>query len=730
VKNKIDIQILSPATREQLLALRDELRTIDGLEGIDLQLPPAPLTPGKMDAGLGIGLVILDAVIAGVTHFTAERTADYFGEKILSASKKILGTAPGKSEIPASEDEPMSGTGNWNFALSATSDGKKSVTTYDQSGVVRRFSSREYSIDPEHTYALLIGTGEYEDRSNFSPIPPVAGNMDEMYRVLTDKSLVGLPFDHVTRLFNENCIAIKEGLRNVSRTPDIRTLIIYYSGHGQNTGGNQLSLIARDTRTIDEELHNDIPYAYVEKMMNLSQADQKIVFIDACHSGLAAQGNSNSFDFEPVLGTFTLASTSADDSSYFKRDAPGTYFTSFLAEAFKTGIAGSNTMLSLSDLYNYTTQKLTRLRLPAPVCKAQFKNIVADNFYISPNPSFSLEARLALPGQLYQQGRYEDARREFILLEKEYPENQQLRNEHVEFERNAEFNRLVKEGDILLYNQKSYRSAQQKFRDALLLRFDENVRDKIAQCEKSLADQTRQEQQEKKIPEDPNKIPQHNENKQRQQKTIPDKNKKLNLIRTGLVILSLLSILYFILTRHKTLNLVDGEGNTYAYTGESNKNSLPEGNGKAVYKNGNSYDGEWTNGKPDGKGTFTWVNGDVYSGYFKNGYRNGNGRCAYKDGSVYDGDWAYDYQQGEGTYTWANGDIYQGAFKDSYRDGYGTYTSLAGEIYYCAGCKKYAGYWRRNLKEGNGSCYDSRGTLIYTGYFSNDKPVNPVYPGN
>ncbi len=94
--------------------------------------------------------------------------------------------------------------------------------------------------------------------------------------------------------------------------------------------------------------------------MNSSQADQKIVFIDACHSGLAAQGNSNVFDFEPVLGTFTLASTSAEESSYFKRDAANTYFTTYLTDAFKEGLTNSNTMLSVTDLYDYTSQNFRK----------------------------------------------------------------------------------------------------------------------------------------------------------------------------------------------------------------------------------------------------------------------------------------------------------------------------------------------------------------------------------
>jgi hypothetical protein len=155
---------------------------------------------------------------------------------------------------------------------------------------------------------------------------------------------------------------------------------------------------------------------------------------------------------------------------------------------------------------------------------------------------------------------------------------------------------------------------------------------------------------------------------------------------------------------------------------------VPEGNGRADYKNGNSYEGEWLNGKFDGKGTFTWAKGDVYTGYFKDGHRDGNGKYVFKDGTFYDGDWVNDNEEGEGTLTLPGGDMYKGSFKDNYRDGYGTYTGLTGDLFNCPGCRKYAGYWRRDLKEGNGSCFDSRGALIYSGNFSNNKPIDPPYP--
>jgi hypothetical protein len=752
VKRKIEVQVLSPATKEQLIELRNEIRKVEGMEAFDLHLPPAPLTPGKMDGGASI--IILEAVISGLTHFTADKTIEYYQEKISGLINRMFGTRPAEvsNEIEEMSSSPKAApvAGKYNVAVSDTMNGVKSVTSYDDTGSAKLYNNREYSIDPEHTYAILIGTGVYDDSANFSPIPPVAGNIDSMYRILSDRTLVGIPYENITRLYNESCINIKDELRNISRTQNIKTLIIYYSGHGQNTGNNQLSLIAKDTRTIDEELHNDIPYSFVEKMMNSSQADQKIVFIDACHSGLAAQGNSNIFDFEPVQGTFTLASTSADDSSYFKRNDENTYFTSYLADAFEQGIKSGSKMLSLNDLYTYTSQKLQKARLPAPVCKSQLKNIIADKFYISGNPSFSLEARLNYPKQLYQQGRYDEARREFILLEKEYPDNLQLRNEHIEFERNTEFNRLVKEGDSLFFREKKFKAAQEKYREALIIKDDENIRDKIADCERSMTDGNRferpeekkgfQDQQQKKEPpvyKQPQPLP-----------PIHKKNRKPIVI--GAILVAAFTLLYNVIKK-KEHKITDGD-DQYTYVGDLNKDDKPEGNGKATFTNENSYEGEWRNGKENGRGIFRNANGDVFEGHFKNNFWDGQGVYTYKDGRVYEGNWSSNVFQGDnqkvklangdkysgqwyngnkngwGKYIWANGDIYDGPFKNGVRHGdRATLTCKTGDIYYCKNCRKYYGSFRNDVKDGQGTCYDINNNIIYSGGFSNDKPTG-YYP--
>ncbi|MBS1935858.1 MAG: hypothetical protein JST96_17800, partial [Bacteroidetes bacterium] len=420
-----------------------------------------------------------------------------------------------------------------------------------------------------------------------------------------------------------------------------------------------------------------------------------------------------------------------------------------------------------------------------PVCKSQFKNISADKFYISPNPSFSLEARLGLPKQLYLQGKYEEARREYILLEKEYPDNQALRNEHIEFERNIEFNKLVKEGDIFFYKERKYRAAQMKYREALTVRDDESVRDKIADCEnhilgepqqdKNQQEYQRQKQQQKYEAPKPVPIPPH---------PIPSPFEKNRAqIIAGIIGIVVFGSIYLIL-HHKTYHIQDSDGSYYKYTGDTKtikigdeKKEIPDGEGEAEFDdNGATYKGGWRDGKFNGKGLFTWKSGEIYDGYFKNGYREGDAKYTYKEGILegtwragtlqgsihadfnngnkYDGNWMNNTENGYGTFTWKNGDkyvgywlngerhgqgtqtwadgnSYSGEFKYGYRDGIGTLTWNSGDIYHCPqGTRKYYGGWKRDLKQGRGTCYDINGTIIYEGNFDNDKPISTTYFNN
>ena len=72
------------------------------------------------------------------------------------------------------------------------------------------------------------------------------------------------------------------------------------------------------------------------------------------------------------------------------------------------------------------------------------------------------------------------------------------------------------------------------------------------------------------------------------------------------------------------------------------------------YHNGESYEGNWANGKLAGHVMIQLVNGDTYEGEFLNGLRHGNGRYNFNHGKY-------------------SGDYYVGQFANNKRNGHGTY---------------------------------------------------------
>ena len=97
-------------------------------------------------------------------------------------------------------------------------------------------------------------------------------------------------------------------------------------------------------------------------------------------------------------------------------------------------------------------------------------------------------------------------------------------------------------------------------------------------------------------------------------------------------------------------------------------------------------------------GRFAYKNGDLYEGDFSNGKKIGQGCYYQKDGSVYEGGWTDDKMHGQGKFKWATGDMagdqYEGQWKHGKRHGQGTYTYASGDF--------YLGSWRDDIMDGKG----------------------------
>ena len=76
---------------------------------------------------------------------------------------------------------------------------------------------------------------------------------------------------------------------------------------------------------------------------------------------------------------------------------------------------------------------------------------------------------------------------------------------------------------------------------------------------------------------------------------------------------------------------------------------LKHGTGTDIFNNGDSYTGEYVDGKPDGKGQYTWANGATYIGDFIAGMKEGKGKWRSAKGPLcnsYEGEYQNDRKQG------------------------------------------------------------------------------------
>lgn len=141
------------------------------------------------------------------------------------------------------------------------------------------------------------------------------------------------------------------------------------------------------------------------------------------------------------------------------------------------------------------------------------------------------------------------------------------------------------------------------------------------------------------------------------------------------------------------------------------ENKVPHGNGKAYFKNGRIYTGEFAQGKRQGNGIYEYTNGDSYDGGWKNDKRNGKGTYNWVDGRKYVGDWLNHARTGKGVYERIDGSFYEGLWNENelYK---GTYSYPNGII--------FTGYFKNDKWHKGSVIYKNLGTKLQ-GYFKNNK---------
>ena len=124
----------------------------------------------------------------------------------------------------------------------------------------------------------------------------------------------------------------------------------------------------------------------------------------------------------------------------------------------------------------------------------------------------------------------------------------------------------------------------------------------------------------------------------------------------------------------------------FIFTGEFH-NDLPHGKGEIIYTFGGRYGGEFCFGLKQGHGKLVLAD-FTYEGHFDHDMMNGYGECSWNDGKKYKGNWVKNKMEGRGIFLWPDGKTYDGEYEGGLKHGVGSLMDSKGEII-------YKGYWMK-----------------------------------
>lgn len=250
--------------------------------------------------------------------------------------------------------------------------------------------------------ALIVGVNYY---SNISNLPGCVNDAYSVDSALKDNS-------DGTKNFHTKLITSVDENSGISRrslkqevqdlfNDDNEIALFYYSGHGyvESTGGY---LITSDCKDGDDGL----PMNELLTIVNNSQARNKIVILDTCHSG--AMGNVNPGNDIAYINEGVTILTASRKTQYSIDEGDGGTFTKLFVDAVNGAASNLLGYISPGSIYAHIDQSLGAWE-QRPVFKTNVKNFVSlrkvqppislsdlkkitelftDNYELSLDPSF------------------------------------------------------------------------------------------------------------------------------------------------------------------------------------------------------------------------------------------------------------------------------------------------------------------------------------------------------
>ncbi|MDA7980627.1 MAG: caspase family protein [Pirellulales bacterium] len=214
----------------------------------------------------------------------------------------------------------------------------------------------------QRRYAVIVGINEYEDPSSFGNLETCVADSIAMYDTLTKNC--GYDADNVLLINDwggtekpEN-LSLEDFRKLQQRLPtstNLRqriprwlalakpedTVMVFFSGHGILFEGDGV-LATSDCRLADAD-RSGLPTAELQEMLQVCAAERKVLVLDCCHAGAAADksgGQNTSSEelatiFQRAKGLVTLASCGQNEKSQQDPKKGLSLFTYFLTLGLK-----------------------------------------------------------------------------------------------------------------------------------------------------------------------------------------------------------------------------------------------------------------------------------------------------------------------------------------------------------------------------------------------------------
>ncbi|MBW4538183.1 MAG: tetratricopeptide repeat protein [Myxacorys chilensis ATA2-1-KO14] len=223
------------------------------------------------------------------------------------------------------------------------------------------------------TAALLIGVGQYEDKS-FSALPAATEDVKKLQDVLQHPHIGAVRASEVASLLDPDLQQVRSALKMLTNCSSNEVVLVYFSGYGIVDDSGQLFLASRTTRrdTLNETA---LSMAEVQESLENCRSQQQVLILDGCFSGAYAQGMVADSDIDKIGQQLSgkrrvlLTSPWSLDYSPQEKSDLSTY-TQCLIEGLSTGMAdgiGHRTLdgqISIIELHDYICDRIAT-KLPA-----------------------------------------------------------------------------------------------------------------------------------------------------------------------------------------------------------------------------------------------------------------------------------------------------------------------------------------------------------------------------